>query len=57
MSIKYIDLSCFECKKHSMTPQGSIDYLYVRAFRKNGCAYHIAKFYYQFEIYDGKTSK
>ena len=37
-----------------MTPQGLIDHLYARAFSKNGCIYHMATFYYLFEMYDGK---
>ena len=51
---KMFNLPNFECTKHSMTPQGLIDHLYARAFSKNGCIYHMATFYYLFEMYDGK---
>ena len=44
----------FECNKHSMTRLGLIDHLYARALGKNGCIYHMATFYYLFEIYVGK---
>ena len=48
------NLPRFESTKHSITPQGLIDHLYERAFTKNGCIYHMATFYYLFEMYDGK---
>ena len=51
---KMFNLHHFEYTKHSMTPQGLIDHLYARAFRKNGCICHMAAFYYLFEMYDGK---
>ena len=53
---KMFNLSRFECNNHSMTPQGLIDHLYVRAFSKNGYIYHVATFYYLFEMYDGKEN-
>ena len=44
----------FECPKYAMTPQGLIDHLYARGFCKNGCIYHMATFYYLYEMYDGE---
>ena len=49
---KMFNLPHFECTNHLMKPQGLIDHLYARAF--SGCIYHMATFYYLFEIYDGK---
>ena len=51
---KMFNLPNFECTKHSMTPQGLINHLYARAFSKNGCIYHMATFYYLFEMYNGE---
>ena len=48
------NLPHYECTKHSMTPQGLIEYLHARAFSKNGYIDHMATFYYLFEMYDGK---
>ena len=40
--------------KHSMIPQGLIDYLYASEFTKNGCIYHMATLFTYFSC---KTEK
>ena len=40
--------------EYSSTLQGLIDHLYARAYGKSGCIYHMASFYYQFKMHDGK---
>ena len=44
----------FDCKNRSMTPQGLIDHLYVTAFEKKACIYHMVTYYYIYQMYDEK---
>ena len=48
------NLPNFDCKNHSMTSQGLIDYLYATAFGKKPCIYHMATYNYIYRMYDGK---
>ena len=45
----------FDCKNHLMSTQCLIDHLYATAFGKKTYIYHMATYYYIYQMYDGKT--